>query len=215
MSTAGVVRVALAERQPVMRSALRTLLSAVDELAVVASVDDETDLVRTLASHQPDVVILDVGREVTIGAVLRSVPGVAVVVFTASEDAASLCSALRAGARGYLPRNTEPASIVQAVRGVAAGSVILGPSFAAKLSELLSATSSRDMYPFPDLAGREREVLELIAAGLNNAAVARHLNLAPKTVRNYISSIFTKLRVADRSEAIVRARTAGLVAKNA
>ncbi|MCU1688043.1 MAG: LuxR family transcriptional regulator [Amycolatopsis sp.] len=142
--TAAVLRVVLAERQPVMRAALQILLSTVDDLTVVASVDDVGDLVRTVASHQPDVVILDVGSCVTIAEVLRSVPGVAVLVFTASEDTASLCSALRTGARGYLLRTTEPAAILQAIQGVATGSVILGPSVAAKLSELLSTTPPPD-----------------------------------------------------------------------
>jgi DNA-binding NarL/FixJ family response regulator len=115
---------------------------------------------------------------------------------------------MRAGARGYILKGAGQEDIVRAVRGVAAGEAIFGQNVAHRVLDLLATPRAPD--PFPDLTTREREVLDLVAAGLGNAIIARRLHLAPKTVSNHISAIFAKLRVADRAAAIVRAREAGL-----
>jgi DNA-binding NarL/FixJ family response regulator len=131
-------------------------------------------------------------------------------VFTTCDDDESVFNAMRAGARGYLLKGAEQDDIVRAIRGVAAGEAIFGASIARRLTELMTRQVRPDRHPFPELTAREREVLELIAAGRSNAAIAQELYLAPKTVRNNISMIFAKLGVADRAQAIVRARQAGL-----
>jgi DNA-binding NarL/FixJ family response regulator len=138
-------------------------------------------------------------------------PEVGILVLTMSEDDDSVFSAVRAGARGYLVKGAAPPEVVRAIEGVAGGEAIFGPSVAHRvLGYLTRPLSARDERLFPELTEREREILELVAGGLRNHAIAAHLSLSPKTVRNNISSIFSKLQVADRAEAIVRARRAGL-----
>jgi DNA-binding NarL/FixJ family response regulator len=118
---------------------------------------------------------------------------------------------MRAGAQGYLVKGADGPEVLRAITSVAGGEAIFGPSVARRvLAYLTRPLSAQDERVFPDLTGREREVLELVAAGLGNAAIAHRLSLSPKTVRNNVSSIFAKLQVADRAEAIVRARRAGL-----
>lgn len=188
-------------------SALSARLSAVDGITVVA---DGSEAVWQAALHRPDVVLLDIWTHATVADVRRAAPGVAVLVFTRSEDDHSLLAALRAGARGYLAKDAELADVVRAIHELAAGGAIFGAPIADRLPQLLSGTTRPSVYPFPELASREREVLELVAAGMTNSAIASRLNLAPKTIRNLISSIFSKLRVANRAEAIVLARESGL-----
>jgi DNA-binding NarL/FixJ family response regulator len=138
----------------------------------------------------------------------RAVPGAAVLVYTTCDDDKSVFDAMRAGARGYLLAGAEPDDIVRAIRGVAAGEMILCARVAGRLTELMIRQSQPRRHPFPDLTAREREILDLVADGMGNAAIARRLLLAPKTVRNNISMIFGKLGVTDRSEAIARVRDA-------
>jgi DNA-binding NarL/FixJ family response regulator len=154
--------------------------------------------------------VLIVGGVAAIAAARLAVPGVAVLVVTARDDDESVFHAMRAGARGYLPESASLADLLRAIRGVAAGELILGPSIAARLTELMIRQAQPARHPFPDLTTREREILELIAQGIDNPTIARRLQLAPKTVRNNISAIFGKLGVTDRSAAIVLARKAGL-----
>lgn len=208
--------VVLADDQPVVRSGLRALLAASAGITVVAEAASGPDAVREALLHRPDVLILDLwgmsradGID-TIGEVLRGDPGIAVLVFTASDDDESVFAAMRAGARGYLLKGAEQEDIVRTVRGVAAGGAIFCPRIADRLTELLAGSAAQGARPFPDLTAREREVLDLIAAGLGNTAIARRLQLAPKTISNNISAIFGKLRVSTRAEAITRARNAGL-----
>lgn len=208
--------VVLADDQPVVRSGLRALLSSAEGITVVAEAGSGPDAVREAVLHQPDVLILDVwgmhrqdGID-TIGEVLRADPDLAVLVFTASEDDDSVFAAMRAGARGYLLKGAEHEDIVRTVRGIAAGEAIFCPLIARRLTELLAGPAAHGAQPFPDLTAREREVLDLIAAGMGNTAIARRLQLATKTISNNISAIFGKLRVSSRAEAIARARNAGL-----
>jgi DNA-binding NarL/FixJ family response regulator len=138
-------------------------------------------------------------------------PHVAVLVLTMYEDDASVFSAMRAGARGYLLKGAEQAEIVRAVAAVAGGEAIFGASVAGRIIEFFAAPRPRGTeVVFPQLTAREHEVLDLIAAGRSNADLAATLVLSPKTVRNHVSNIFTKLQVADRAQAIVLARDAGL-----
>ena len=175
-------------------------------VAALLSLVDGITLVRT--PETADVLI--VGSVATLHRARRSAPDAAALVITTSDDGDSVFGAMRAGARGYLLEDASRDDLVRAIRGVAAGEMILGPAIAARLTELMIRQSQPDRHPFPDLTTREREILELIAQGKDNATIARALFLAPKTVRNNISLIFGKLGVTDRSAAIVRARQAGL-----
>lgn len=209
--------VVLADAQPAVRRDLRALLSAVDGMTVVAEAATGEEAVREVVSHRPDVLMLDlrlrgvngvaVSREVVIAA-----PDTAVLVFTDCGDDDSLYAALSTGVRGYLLKGTEPQDIVRGVRAVAEGAAIFGADVAGRITGLLAAPRPRGPFSLSSLTAREREVLALLATGAGNTAVAQQLGVAPKTVRNLVSAIVVKLRVADRAEAIRRATDAGLVA---
>jgi DNA-binding NarL/FixJ family response regulator len=163
---------------------------------------------------RPDVLVMDVQMpELTgidaAGEISRVAPGVAVLMLTMFDDDYSVLAAMRAGARGYVLKGAQQDEIVRAIQAVAAGEAIFGPGIARLVLGLVAepqATEDR----FAELTSREREVLELIAAGTRNAEIARRMAIAPKTVANHISAIFTKLQITDRSEAIILARDAGL-----
>jgi DNA-binding NarL/FixJ family response regulator len=143
--------------------------------------------------------------------IVAASPHIAVLVLTMHDDDASLFSAVRAGARGYLLKGADQAEIVRAVAAVAEGEAIFGASLAGRILEFFAAPRARGTeVVFPQLTAREHEVLDLIAAGRSNGEVAATLVLSPKTVRNHVSAIFAKLQVADRAQAIVLARDAGL-----
>lgn len=207
------VRVLLADDHPLYRSGLRQLLDGAQS-EVVGEVEDGLTAVEQARELQPDVVVMDLnmpglgGVEATRQITADS-PHVAVLVLTMHDDDESVFAAMRAGARGYLLKGSDAAEITRAVAAVAAGEAIFGPSVARRVVEWFS--SPRPSAPaFPELTDREREVLDLIAAGRSNTDIARALVLSPKTVRNHVSNVFSKLHVADRAEAIIRGREAGL-----
>lgn len=212
------VRVLLADDHPVYRDGLAALLRSVPGIDVVGVAADGAEAVERAADLQPDVIVMDVRmpgldgiaatREITTAS-----PSVGVVVLTMSEEDATVFAAMRAGARGYLLKGANQAEIVRAVTGVARGDVVFGPALARRIAEFFAAPAVPGAVPagvFPELTAREREILDLLAAGRSNQQIAGTLYLSPKTVRNNVSNIFAKLHVADRAEAIVRARDAGL-----
>ncbi|MEV6155478.1 response regulator transcription factor [Nonomuraea sp. NPDC052129] len=209
-----MIRIVLADDHPVVRSGLRALLDSISGLTVVAEAADGHAAVREAVTHKPDVLVMDIqmprlnGIEAT-RQIARAAPDVAVLMLTMYEDDDSVFSAMRAGARGYLLKGAQQDEIARAIHAVAAGQAIFGPGVARRVLGFFAAPPTVQ-DPFPELTGREREILDLIAAGRPNGEIARHLVIAPKTVANHISSIFTKLQVADRAEAIIRARDAGL-----
>jgi DNA-binding NarL/FixJ family response regulator len=206
-----LIRVLIADDHPVYRDGLALLLGSIAGVEVAGTAADGLEAVERAADLQPDVVVMDVrmpgldGIEATRRIVADS-PQVAVVVLTMSEEDATLFAAMRAGARGYLLKGAGQGEIVRAITAVAHGEAIFGPAIALRIAEFLSGATPA----FPQLTPREREILSLVAAGRSNAQIASVLFLSPKTVRNNVSNIFAKLHVADRAEAIVRAREAGL-----
>jgi len=213
----GPLSVVVAEDHPLYRRALTTLIGAQPGWKVVAEADDGIGAVTAAHTTQPDVVLMDLnlpgldGIQATRRIVAAS-PHIAVLVLTMFDDDASVFAAMRAGARGYLLKGQDQAEIVRAIAAVAEGEAIFGPSVAARIIEFFAAARppATAENVFPELTAREHEVLDLIAAGRNNADITAALVLSPKTVRNHVSNIFAKLHVADRSAAIVRAREAGL-----
>ncbi|MDF2091599.1 response regulator transcription factor [Knoellia sp. 3-2P3] len=212
------IRVLLADDHPVYRDGLAALLASVDGLEVVATAEDGAAAVALATELQPDVVVMDVqmpgldGIEATRRLTAAS-PHIGVVMLTMAEEDATLFSAMQAGARGYLLKGANQAEITRAVTAVAGGEAIFGPAVARRIADFFAAgpaVGSAAEQAFPQLTAREREILELVAAGRPNAQIASTLFLSPKTVRNNVSNIFAKLHVADRAEAIVRAREAGL-----
>jgi DNA-binding NarL/FixJ family response regulator len=209
------LRVLIADDHPVFRDGLRGVLDTMGTAEVVAEAATGTDAVQAAAALQPDVVVMDLhmpelgGIEATRRIVGAS-PHIAVLVLTMSEDDDSVFAAMQAGARGYLVKGAGSADIVRAVRSVASGDAIFGPGIAERVLRFFAAARSSAQPPaFPSLTDREREVLELVARGDGNATIAHKLAVSQKTVRNHVSNIFLKLQVADRAQAIVRARQAG------
>lgn len=166
-------------------------------------------------AHEPDVVLMDLHLGTSSGVdatreIVRRHPGIGVLVVTMLDDDDSVFASMRAGARGYLLKGADPTEVERAVRAVANGEILLGPAVAERAVAFLAGTRVHGLPPFPELTDREREVLDQVARGLDNLSVARRLSLSPKTVRNHLSNILTKLQVTDRAQAIVRAREEGL-----
>lgn len=210
------MRVLVVDDHPVFRAGLRALLDSMEDTEAVGEAARGLDAVDQALALQPDVVVMDLdlpdidGVEATRRIVATS-PHIGVLVLTMFGDDDSVFAAMRAGARGYLLKGDDQAEIRRAIVAVGNGDAIFGPPIASRLMEYLSAP--RPDIPaevFPGLTDRERQVLELIAEGLANPAIASRLDISGKTVRNNISNIFNKLQVADRAQAIVRAREAGL-----
>lgn len=209
-----MIRVLVADDHPVMRHGLSALLNSLADIEVVSSASDGAAAVREAVLHRPDVVLLDLQMPGSDGfhalrELSRAVPGAAVCVLTMMSDDESLFAAMRAGARGYLLKGAEQDEIERAVRGVAAGEAVFGPGVAQRVLAELTAPQRRS-DPFPQLTPREREVLDLLAAGLSPREASSRLALAPKTVANLVSSILTKLQLTDRGQAAIVAREAGL-----
>ena len=210
------LRILIADDHPLVRKGLRSVLGTVPEFEVIGEATSGREAAERAAALQPDVVLMDLqmpggsGIEAT-REIVRASPQIRVLVVTLFEDEESVFTALRAGARGYVLKDADEEDLVAAVRAVGRGEAIFSPSVAARV--LAYFATPRPPAPpqlFPTLTDREREVLSLIARGASNTAIARQLSLSPKTVGNYVSNIFGKLQVADRAEAIIRAREAGL-----
>jgi DNA-binding NarL/FixJ family response regulator len=210
-----MIRVLICDDHPIVRAGLDALLGSLPDIEVVAVVADGQAAVREVVTLRPDVAILDLSLPGLDGIaatreIVRVAPQVAVLMLTMHEDDESVFSAMRAGARGYLVKGVEQEDILRAIRSVAAGEAIFGPGVAQRVLGFLTTPRGGTTVPFPELTPRESEVLDLLAAGLNNPAIAHRLDISPKTVANNVSAIFAKLQVADRAQAIIRARDAGL-----
>lgn len=207
------IRVLLADDHPVVRGGLSALFDTIDGIVVVAEAEDGETAIRETALHRPDVVVMDLRMPGIDGvAATRRIstdfPETAVLMLTMFDEDALIAAALSAGARGYLLKGADQAEIERAIRAVGSGDAIFSRGVAERV--LRRVTPDAPARPLPQLTARERDVTDLLAAGLSNAAIADRLTLATKTVGNHVSAIFLKLRVATRAEAIVLARQAGL-----
>ncbi|MDQ7030708.1 MAG: response regulator transcription factor [Ardenticatenia bacterium] len=207
------IRILIADDHPVFRFGLCALLQAEPDTRVVGEATTGEEAVALAERLQPDVVLMDLnmpgmnGIEATRHIVAAN-PAIGVLVLTMFDDD-TVFAAMRAGARGYILKGAEGEETLRAIRAVAHGEAIFSPAVAARVMAYFSRGKPSPPV-FPELTDREREVLALMAQGLTNQAIAERLVLSPKTVRNHVSNIFSKLQVADRAEAIIRAREAGL-----
>jgi DNA-binding NarL/FixJ family response regulator len=209
-------RVLVADDHSLFRYGLKAMLANAEGFEVVGEAATGEEVVEKVAQARPDIVLMDIqmpginGIEAT-RRVLERDPSIGVVVVTMFEDDNSVFAAMRAGARGYVLKGADAQEVLKVVAAVAEGEAHFGPEIARRLMGFFSAPKpAAPSEAFPELTAREAEVLDLIAQGRNNAEIARRLYLSPKTVRNHVSSVFLKLQVADRAQAIVRAREAGL-----
>ena len=210
------VRVVVADDHPMYRYGLAAVLAQHDDIDVVASVGDGEALIRSVDEHEPDVVITDLTMPSLNGvaAAARLVtahPQLAILVLTMHEDDEHVFAALRAGASGYLVKGADGAEIVRAVQSVASGGAVYGGPVARRIVAFFAGeqSDSPTARAFPHLTPREREVLDLLAAGCRNHEIARRLGMSEKTVRNHVSQVLLKLQVPDRTAAALKAREAG------
>jgi DNA-binding NarL/FixJ family response regulator len=209
------VRVLLVDDHPVVRDGLRAMLTTAGAAEVVGEAASGEQAVREAALCQPDVVVMDlampgVGGVEATRQIVRASPKVGVLVLTMHDQDEAVFAAMRAGARGYVLKGASQQELVAAIHAVARGEAIFGPPVASRVLDWFAGRAPKPAAPFPELTAREREVLGLIAQGHNNTVIAQRLHLAPKTVRNLASSVFAKLQVADRAQAMRRALDEGL-----
>jgi DNA-binding NarL/FixJ family response regulator len=214
-----MITLLIVDDHPVVRDGLTALIDTVDNIAVVAQADTADRAIRAAQVHRPDVVLMDLNLPGASGIyathrIIQALPATAVLVLTMSEDDESILAAVRAGARGYLLKGARQREILNAIETVAAGGALFSPRAAQRLLARLSPMPEiRDVVPpFPELTVRERQVLELVGEGLRNHAIAQRLGISQKTVANYLSTIFVKLHVEDRAQAILLVRQAWLAA---
>jgi DNA-binding NarL/FixJ family response regulator len=208
------IRILIADDHPMFRFGLQALLSAEPGTEVVGEATNGQEAVNLAASLKPDLILMDInlpqlnGIEAT-RQILKQNPAIGILIVTMFEDD-TIFAALHAGARGYILKGAEGEETLRAIHAAAHGESIFSPSVAQRLTQFFAQTSTQNAkVPFQELTHRERDILKLIAKGLTNAAIAERLSLSPKTVRNQVSIIFSKLHVVDRAEAIIKAREAG------
>jgi len=213
---APLIRVLIVDDHASFRSGLRALLETAGDLRVVGEAASGPEAVALAADLQPDVVLMDMtmpggdGIEAT-RRIVDAGPHVAIVILTMDGSDEAVVAGIRAGARGYVLKGAQRAELFRAIRAVASGEAIFGHEVARRLAGYVAPPGQAGLdRPFPELTDREREILGLVAQGHSNTEITALLVLSPKTVRNHVSNIFSKLGARDRAEAIVRAREAGL-----
>lgn len=210
------IRVLIADDHEPFRVGLRTLLRATPDTQPVGEATTGQEAVNLARSLQPDVVLMDLQMPGINGIaatrqILHTSPHIAILVLTMFEGDDSLFAALQAGARGYLLKGAPKVELLRAIRGVSSGEAVFGPTIAKRLMQFFeSLKPGATQHAFPELTEREEEILALIAQHQTNPEIAQRLGLRPKTVRNHVSNIFSKLQVVDRAQAIMRAREGGL-----
>lgn len=212
-----MIRLLIADDHPAFRRGLELMLDGIDDVEIVGQAATGVQAVQLAEQLAPDVILMDLRmpdldgieatRRLSRG---RATPTPAVLVLTMFDDDDSVFAAMRAGALGYILKGADQDEIVRAIRAAAAGEAIFGPEIAQRVIAHFASGAGSTAAAFPGMTEREREVLEMIAAGKGNATIAHELLISLKTVRNHVSNIFTKLQVSDRSAAIVKARQSGL-----
>jgi DNA-binding NarL/FixJ family response regulator len=195
---------------------LKALLIGVPDVQLVGEASGGRESIWLAERTQPDVILMDLhmpevnGIEAT-RQIVHTSPHIAILVLTMYDDDDSVFAAMQAGARGYLLKGASKKEMLRAIRDVASGAAIFSPAIARRMMSYFAQISKQPAgHAFPELTQRELEVLALMAQHHSNQEIAQSLSLSDKTVRNYTSNIFAKLQVADRAEAIIRARDAGL-----
>jgi DNA-binding NarL/FixJ family response regulator len=205
----------IADDHTLFRDGLRALFNSLPDVEVVGEAATGLEAVSRAEEMQPEVILMDLqmpglnGIEAT-RRIVQSSPHIGVIVVTMFEDDDSVFAAMRAGARGYVLKGAEQEEMLRTIRAVARGDALFGPGIAARLSVFFRLSGPSQIPAFPDLTEREREVLHLLAQGLSNLEISEQLFISAKTVRNHVSNILNKLHVADRVQAAIRARDAGL-----
>ena len=214
------IRVLVVDDHTLFREGMCAIFENVPDIEVIGEASNGHEAVKQVNALSPDIVLMDIsmpdlnGIEATEQVLARK-PDTGIIMLTMVENNDSLFAAMRAGARGYILKGAEKVEVLKTIRSVANGEAIFGPAIATRLTSFFQsfqqeAQPAEDALPFPDLTSREREVLELLTAGKNNHDIAVQLHISVKTVSNHISNVFNKLQVADRVQAIVKARDAGI-----
>ncbi len=210
------IRVLIADDHTLFRDGLRALLTSASDTELVGEAATGEEAIAQAALLQPDLIIMDLQMPVVNGIdatrqIIRTSPHVNILVVTMFDDDHSVFAAMQAGARGYILKGANHTEMLRAIRAVGSGEAIFSPAIATRLMDYFGNLRPKTSTPlFPELTEREREILQLIMQGYKNPEIAAQLVLSPKTVRNHITNILSKLQVADRAEAILRAREAGL-----
>ncbi|MFL7891966.1 MAG: response regulator [Anaerolineales bacterium] len=210
------IKIIIADDHTLLRDGLRALFASLSDIEVIGEAETGAEVITKAADLQPDVILMDIQMPGINGIqatrqIVSDHPQIGIIVVTMFKDDDSVFAAMRAGARGYILKGADQEEMLRAIRAVARGEALFGPEIATRLVNFFASPQSNlSPQAFPDLTSREDEVLDLIAQGLNNQAIANRLSISEKTVRNHISNIFNKLQVVDRAQAIVKAREAGM-----
>lgn len=208
------IRVLIADDHTIFRDGMTALLKATSNIEVAGEAGTGEQAIEQAAALAPDVILMDVvmpdlNGVVATQLILSRNPAIGVIMLTMLEDDETVFAAMCAGARGYILKGSGKAEVLHTIEVIASGGAMFGPAIAGRLAHFFQEGTSAGEGPFPELTQREREVLDLIASGESNQAIADRLHISPRTVGNHISNIFNKLQVSDRARAIVKARSAG------
>lgn len=218
MSEIEKLRILIVDDHPLFRKGLRMVLGTVADMTVVGEATTAQEAIERAEALRPSIILMDLqmpgGSGLTaVRHITTHLPEIRVLVVTLFADDESVFTALRAGARGYILKDADETEMLRAIRAVAQGEAIFSPAIATRLIDFFASGGGETAVSapiFPELTEREREILTLIARGESNGDIAQQLTISLKTVRNHVSNIFSKLQVADRAQAVIRAREAGL-----
>ena len=215
------IRMMIVDDHTLFREGLRAIFKAVPDIEIVGEAGSGEEAILLALELKPEIVLMDIQMAHPNGIeackqILAQQPATTIIMLTMLEDTDSLFAAMSAGAKGYVLKGADKAEVLKTIRAVADGDVLFGPAIASRMTDFFRSVGSapritrQPVSPFPQLTEREHEILGLIAQGMSNHDIAEHLKIAPKTISNHISNIFNKLQVADRAQAVIKARDAGM-----